>query len=168
MAPDQIGESMTEGEIQSLLRAEGHGVLGLAAGNRGYGIPVSFAYDESKSRFILEFVNLGDTKKEAFIEASEEVTLTVHNFEDSETWESVIVTGTLEPLDADEVSERSAAQFFAKADDAATELRWVDDPDIDRQWYALRPTDMSGRHGGSLPHQLSRGLVRFSGYDRTY
>lgn len=168
MAPDQIGQAMTDEEIASLLASKGHGVLSLASENRGYGIPLSFAYDQSHERIVLEFVDLGDSKKGAFIEASEEVTLTVHNYEDAETWESVIVTGTLSPLQPEEVSDRSAAQFFAQADDVASDLRWVDDPSVDREWFALEPTEMSGRHGGTLPHQQSRGLVRFSGYDRTY
>lgn len=168
MTPPDIGVTMTTAEIESLLASNGHGVLSLANDNRAYGIPISFAYDAAKSRIILEFVTNEDSKKASFLETTTEATLTVHTFETAEAWESVIVTGPLEELRDTDVADRAAAQFFAQADDAAADTRWRDDADIDRSWFTLCPSDMSGRHGGILPHQHARGLVRYSDYDRTY
>lgn len=168
MTPPQIGVEMTPAEVESLLNSQGHGVLCLGADDRGYGVPVSYAFDAEETRILMEFVNIGDSKKAAFLEQTTEATLTVHNYDDAEAWESVIVTGSLHELDDADVSDRSAARFFAQADDVADDLRWTTDEDVDRRWFELRPVEMTGRHGGTLPHQQSRGLVRFSGYDRTY
>jgi len=166
MTDEQIGHAMTDDEIASALDANGHGVLSLGKDNRGYGVPISYAYDVARDRIILEFVNLGESKKAAFIESAEEVTLTVYTYEDPDTWESVIVTGPMRPLDGDDVSDRSAAKFFSQADDVAGELRWRDSDDVDRRWYEIAPADVSGRHGGTLPHQQSGGLLRFSKFTR--
>jgi len=163
---ERIGEAMTEDQVASLLESAGHGVLSLAADDRAYGIPISYGYDRANDRIILEFVNAGESKKEAFAGESDEVTLTVYNYEGENAWESVVVTGPLHPIDPAEVANRSAAQFFAQADDAAGELRWSESEGVDRRWYEIRISDASGRHGGSLPHQQSRGLLRFSRFDR--
>ncbi len=99
MADDQIGTSMTEAEALSGLADVGHGVLSLAA-DRAYGVPISYALDADGPRLVLEFVNIGESKKRRFSEASREVIVTVLEFADSETWASVIVTGALEELGA--------------------------------------------------------------------
>jgi len=166
MTGEGIGEEMTEEQVTSLLESAGHGVLSLAADGRGYGLPISFAYDGPNDRLILEFVNAGESKKEAFAAESDEVTLTVYTYEDEHAWESVVVTGELHEIDPAEVANRSAAQFFAQADDAAGELRWSESEGVDRRWYEIRISDASGRYGGSLPHQQQRGLLRFSRFDR--
>jgi molybdopterin-guanine dinucleotide biosynthesis protein MobB len=142
----QIGDEMTEEEAMSLLKTEGHGVLSMGNNDRGYGIPVSFGYDEANERFLFEFLNIGDTKKEQFVTATEEVTLTVYNFEDPETWESAIVTGTIHAIDAADLSEQSVSSFASQADDGAEELRWAEAQDLERQWYEVRPISITGRH----------------------
>ena len=164
---DQIGYEMTDSEIVSFLQSKGHGVLSLAHENRGYGLPLSYAYDEATDRIVFEFITSGKSKREHFLETTEEVTLTVHTYESSEKWESVILTGSLHPIDPEAVADRAAATFFAHADDVANELRRSADENVDHDWYELRIDERSGRHGGTLPHQHEPGLVRFSGYNRT-
>ncbi len=167
MAEDQIGETMTEAESLSVLADTGHGVLSLADDGRAYGVPISYALDAVGPQLVMEFVNIGDSKKQRFLEASREVTLTVHAFGDAETWASVIVTGALEPVDPESVSRRLAAQFFSQADDVAQDLRWIDETEIERRWYMLEPTEITGRCGDAMPRG-ERGLVHFSAYDRSY
>lgn len=145
-----IGEEMNESERESFLSSRGQGVLSMGVEDEGYGIPVSFGYDDDDRRIILEFVNGPKSKKKTFAEASEQVTLTVYDYESVDSWESVIVTGTIHPLDDANVSDRFASLFFAQADDAAGERRWEDRDDIERVWYEIRISDISGRRSEGL------------------
>lgn len=140
-----IGVEMSEAEAQSLLESAGHGVLSMGRGDRGYGVPVSFGHDGGEDRFLFEFLSVGESKKRAFAEASEEVTLTVYEFETPAAWKSAIVTGTIHPVEAADLSERSVSSFAAQADDAAEQLRWAEAEGLDRQWYELRATSVTGR-----------------------
>jgi nitroimidazol reductase NimA-like FMN-containing flavoprotein (pyridoxamine 5'-phosphate oxidase superfamily) len=151
----EIGAEMAETEQESFLNSRGHGVLSLAADNRGYGIPVSYGFDESDRRIVLEFVNGTESKKAEFAEVSTEVTLTVYDYEAVDRWESVIVTGELREIPDTDVSDRFAFRFFAQADDATGELRGADLDDVTRQWYAIEVSDITGRHGGVLMHTES-------------
>lgn len=147
----QIGDSMHADEITDVLERQGHGVLSLSRGDDGYGIPVSYAYDLENERLIFEFVHVGESKKRDFLGSSDEVTLTTYDYRDPTTWMSVIATGTLTPLSEDEVSDRSAALFFSQADDAAKNLRWVEDADAEREWWGLDIREVTGRRGEHLP-----------------
>lgn len=148
--PVLIGEEMERKECDSFLNSKGHGVLSMGVENEGYGVPVSFGYDEQGDRIVLEFVNTPGSKKKEFADRSDQVTLTVYSYEDLDSWESVIVTGTIQHLDHSEVSDRFASLFFAQADDAAGDRRWKDGEDIERNWYEIRITDLSGRRSEGL------------------
>lgn len=145
-----IGEEMDKKECDSFLTSRGHDVLSMGVENEGYGVPILFGYDEEDSRIILEFVNTPESKKKSNVTETEQVTPTVYNYEDLESWESVIVTGTIHHLDAAEVSDRFASLFFAQADDAAGDRRWKDRGDIEREWYEIRITEVSGRRSEGL------------------
>lgn len=140
-----VGNEMDHAECEAFLTSRGHGVLSMGVEDRGYGIPISFGYDENDSRLILEFVSAPESKKQTFATNTDEVTVTVYDYESVDSWESVVVTGTIHPIDADEVSERFASLFFAQADDAAGERRWQEDEAVDREWYEIRVTNISGR-----------------------
>lgn len=149
---DQIGNSMTEATALSLLASIGHGVLSLANDDRAYGIPVSFGYDTANERFLFEFLNIGESKKRRFATASEEVTLTAYRYADPRTWECAIVTGTIAPVAAADLSERSVSAFTSQAADAAEEIRWGEADHLERQWYEVRPTQITGgRQGEASP-----------------
>ena len=148
---DQTGQSMVRKEAKAFLEDQGHGTLCLASGNRGYGIPMSYGYDEEKDRLVMELIYVGQSKKRQFLETAEEVTLTTYEHRDQETWASVVVTGTVHELTGDDVSERYAALFFDQAEDAAGELRWMDLEDAQREWYELHIEELTGRHGGRIP-----------------
>lgn len=155
-----IGEPMVTDEIISLLKSKGHGVLSMGVDDHGYGIPMSYGYDEEQNRVVMEFVTSTGTKKGTFVEETEEATLTVYNYADKDTWESVIVTGTIHPIDEEDVYDRYAALFFSQADDAAGQLRWTESIGGDRQWYELRPTELTGRHSGKLPHHHGKNSIK--------
>lgn len=149
--PAQVGEAMSLAACVSLLESRGHGVLALARNNNAYGIPVSFGYEREHNRFVFELLNIGSSKKQAFLSSSNEVTLVVYAVESKEVWESVIVTGFLRPATVADLSERSIATFVTQADDGAEEIRWTGADDLERDWYLLEPTDISGRRRDTAP-----------------
>lgn len=95
------GATMAEDEVDRFLRAHGTGTLSLARGDHAYGVPISFGYDGDACYFV--FLTLGpESKKAAFAETSAETTLTVVETSGQFDWASVIVTGPIAELDADE------------------------------------------------------------------
>lgn len=144
----QIGREMTESQRETLLADAGHGVLSLAAHNSGYGIPISFGYDETDGRIVFEFLALGESKKEEFVRATEEATLTVYRYRNPDDWESVIVTGTVHPLDAETLPDRTVATFASGSADGAEAVRWQGAGKLERNWYELEPASITGRREG--------------------
>lgn len=145
---DAAGEELTHEATMDLLSKHGHGVLSLASEDRAYGIPISFGYDEDGDRFLFEFLSVGPSKKAAFVDATEEATLTVYEFEDQRDWVSAVVTGSVEPVDAAELSEGTVGAVSQQSDDGAAKLRYEEADGLARQWYALVPGDVSGRRSG--------------------
>lgn len=166
--PRVTGTELSEGEVRSVLDSNRHGVLSMGVENRGYGLPMAYSYDEENERLLLGFVDLPESKKIHFASRTEEVTLTVYQYEDVDSWRSVVVTGSLEPLSDPDVSPDVLPVFFladgenSNGDDSdggnsnddgldgATEVesRFVELDEYDRQWYELRIDDVSGRHSG--------------------
>lgn len=149
--PSTIGNELDKGEARSLLAATNHGVLSLGAGNRGYGHPISYRYEADDDRVIIGLVANSGGKTETFVEESEVATLTVYDYEDVDSWESVIVTGSLDPLDGDEVSTDVAPIFFARPGDDPDDPDWVDLDQVDRDWYALPIDEITGRRSDPPP-----------------
>lgn len=139
---------MSDGETRSLLDLKSHGVLSMGAESRGYGIPLAYSYDEENDRIILGFVNAPESKKQQFATATEEVTLTVYDYKDIDSWESVIVTGTLHRVTDADFPGRLTPLFFLHEDEDTGERRMVDLDEYDREWYELRIDDISGRYSG--------------------
>lgn len=137
---------MSDEQTMELLTSQGHGVLSLASDDSAYGFPISFGYDDADDRFLFEFLSVGQSKKSAFVDATAEATLTVYDFEDQRTWESAIVTGTVEPVDAAALSERTVASVSRQSDDGAAGLQYEEADGLERQWYELRPTSVTGRY----------------------
>ena len=154
MTDDVLGYAMSDAEIASLLNSKGHGVLSLGHDDRGYGVPISYGYDEADHRIVLEFVSVAESKKRRFLEATEEVTLTVYEWESTDAWESVIVTGTIRPLEDSDVSDRYAALLFSQAEGIAGDLRWIDADEVDREWFEIVPEEITGLRGEKLPGEV--------------
>lgn len=107
---DQMGlprYRMTDAEIDAVLRSQGFGVLSLAEGNVGYGVPLSFGYDDGRVFFVLQR-QAAESRKQRFVDASEEVSFLVTDVRDKDDWCSVILTGWLRSVD-DEWAALSAA-----------------------------------------------------------
>lgn len=146
--PSETGVEMSEAETRSLLESKAHGVLSMGAGDRGYGLPMSFGYDEENGRLVLGFANTSDSKKRRFATKTEEATLNVYEYEDVDSWASVLVTGSLHRIDGADVSEPIRPLFFRRETDTPDEGRLVDFDEYERVWYELRIDEISGRHSG--------------------
>ncbi|WP_254766470.1 pyridoxamine 5'-phosphate oxidase family protein [Salinilacihabitans rarus] len=147
-ASSRAGKELSEDEVRAMLASNHHGVLSMGADDRGYGLPMTYGYDEADDRLVLGFVSAPDSKKRRFVAAAEEVTLTVYTYEDVDSWRSVVVTGTLESVSESEVSGHLAPLFFVEEDEATGERRFVEFGELEREWYEFRIDDLSGRHSG--------------------
>lgn len=95
---------MSAVEIAEFLDGQETGVLSLANGDDGYGIPVCFAY-EARDETAGEggpyvYFRLGyapGSRKRTFVDASEHVSFTVYDDTD-EGWKSVVAQGPLEAV----------------------------------------------------------------------
>lgn len=150
--PASIGVLMSESERRSFLESKGHGVLSLALENRGYGFPISYSYDREQDSVILGFTDTADDKKGQFAAETQEVTLNVYEFQDVDSWKSVVVSGTLREVDEPENPDRPMTMFFLMEDGDGEELgddrRIFDLEDFDRTWFEIDIDDITGRHSG--------------------
>lgn len=81
-------------EIADFLSARKTGVLALGKENRGYGLPVSFTYDEAGPDLYFRFAFGSTSRKREFVDACEDASFVVYeNTEDG--WQSVIARGPL-------------------------------------------------------------------------
>jgi hypothetical protein len=99
-------------EIREFLRTQETGVLSLADDGDGYGIPVSFAYDDQEDGRPRVYLRLGfapGSMKRRYIDATDRVSFTVYDRTD-EGWKSVVARGRLE-----KISGRSLDAIVAEA-----------------------------------------------------
>ena len=141
MAEPWYGNRMSAAEIETFLNEQGTGVLCLANEQTAYGIPVAFAYDGDRERAILDLGFAPDSRKREFIETTDEVCLTVYEWDGPHDWQSVLLRGSFEELTEDEVDEEIEAWFHTVAKDVD-----VRDGPLELQWYELRAEDVSGRY----------------------
>lgn len=148
--PSKAGSEMTEEAIQDLLERRGHGVLSMGTENRGYGVPISYHYDADADRIIVGMVKLPESKRSTFASKTEEATMTVYEYHDVDTWESVIATGTLHQIPDANVPDRLTALFFYP-EGPETDGQMVELDQFERVWYELKIQDISGRYNGDKP-----------------
>ncbi len=90
-------------EIAEFLAQGWTGVLSLARDDDGYGIPVSYAYDEDSGDVFFRFGYGSESQKRPFVEASRRASFVVYE-ETEEGWKSVVARGPLEQLTTDTVA----------------------------------------------------------------
>ena len=139
MTDPWYGKTMGQHEITEFLTEQATGVLALSKDGRAYGIPMSFAYDEESERAIMDFGFAEESKKREFLKTTDEVCLTVYEWNGPTDWKSVIVTGSLAQLDEDEVGDDVAAWYY----DVATDIDVASSID-ELAWYELQIEDVSG------------------------
>lgn len=95
---------MTDAEVDALLRTQGFGVLSMADGGVGYGVPLSFGYADERMFFVFQR-QAAESRKKQFTETTERASFLVTDVESKHDWASVILTGTLRQVDADDWDE---------------------------------------------------------------
>lgn len=144
--------TMSESQRRSFLESKGHGVLSMGVESRGYGFPISYTYDRGTDRVVMGFANTSGGKKGQFAAETQEVTLNVYDFQDVDSWQSVVVRGTLHEVTDPDISDPPMSVFFLtedeKGDGMGEERRIVDLEEFDRTWFELRIEEISGRHSG--------------------
>jgi hypothetical protein len=141
-----IGSDMGREETRAFLGERGHGVLSLSRDGTGYGVPLSYGYDEGNHRCIFQLLGVNGSRKEQFLESTEAASLTVYDyFPEDGGWRSAIASGPIVHLSDEEVSTRAAAIFFRRAADTAATVRESSTEGPARGWYALEIDDVSGR-----------------------
>jgi nitroimidazol reductase NimA-like FMN-containing flavoprotein (pyridoxamine 5'-phosphate oxidase superfamily) len=146
---DDYGVEMTDEEIHSFLTRRGHGVLSFG-GDRPYAVPISFGYDASENRCVLQLVNVEDSKKQRYLDESSTVHLAAYEWNSVDDWRSVLIDGHLSPIPSDTAGEIDAADIFFEYADAVS-LTIFDRPtaELEPEWYELRIEAMSGRKSPS-------------------
>ena len=95
------GIEMSADEVDTFLQSQGFGVLSLARDGEAYGIPISFGYDGTQLYFVL--LRPGErSKKEEFVRETDTASFLVYDVGDKHDWQSVVVTGRLEPVGDDD------------------------------------------------------------------
>lgn len=90
-------ERMDDGEIRDFLASQTTGVLGLPDAGGPYLLPLAYGYGDD-SRLYFMYV-LGDSsRKEELSARAERATFLVYQVDSMFTWESVVLTGTLDEL----------------------------------------------------------------------
>ena len=140
MTDPWYGHTMASDEVTQFLNEQATGVLCLAHEQRAYGIPISFAYDEDGERAIMDLGFAEDSKKREFIETTDEVCLTVYEWDGPHEWTSVVVSGSFEPVDEDDIEEDVAAWYHRVAKD----IDVAAGSDVELEWYQLHAEDVSG------------------------
>lgn len=99
-------------QIVDFLDTQQTGVLSLARENDSYGIPVSFAFDDTEHDIYLHLGYGSSSTKREFVDAVEWASFLVYDRVDGK-WKSVLARGTLEGVSEDSID--STAYQAAKS-----------------------------------------------------
>ncbi len=100
---------MTEDELEDHLRTGEHGVLGLAADNDAYALPLSYHYDGE--RLLLRVSDHDDdATKRQFLETTDTATFVCYDATTETSW-SILLRGSVEEWDGD-VDEATLNEWF--------------------------------------------------------
>ncbi len=139
MTEPWYGKRMGEHEITEFLTEQATGVLALSKDRRAYGIPMSFAYDEETDRAFMDLGFADESKKRAFLETTDEVCLTVYEWNSPHDWRSVVATGPMQQVDETDVHDDIKSWYYEVAKDID-----VSGGSIELGWYVLDAEDVSG------------------------
>jgi nitroimidazol reductase NimA-like FMN-containing flavoprotein (pyridoxamine 5'-phosphate oxidase superfamily) len=94
-------ERMDEDEIRGFLTSQSVGVLGLGGQEVPYLVPMSYGYDGERELFFT-FVAGPESQKQALTEAATRARFLVYSAETAFNWESVMLTGAIDAVPAEE------------------------------------------------------------------
>lgn len=133
------GEDCTE-----FLQSAGDGVLTLHT-ESPCSFPVSFGYDDELGRCVLQFVSRPGSEKRRELGDGTPATLVAYEATSPDNWASVVFDGTL--VRVSNPSHEFRRAFAEQATPIGLSVFDAPEHELDVAWYALRPTDVSGRTG---------------------
>lgn len=139
MTAPWYGKTMGQHEITEFLTEQATGVLALSNDRRAYGVPMSFAYDEENGRAFMDLGFAEESKKRAFLETTDEVCLTVYEWNSPHDWRSVVVTGPMRQVGEGDVHDDVKSWYYEVAKDID-----VSSGNVELEWYVLDAEDVSG------------------------
>lgn len=144
MGIDPYGVQMSDAEIAAFLSRRGHGVLSFG-GEKPYGLPISFGYDPTTNRCVLQLVFGPDSRKQAYLEHSGAVSLAAYEWASVDDWRSVLVDGELVPIDPESDAAVEAADVFSEYG-SVVGLSVFDEPaeELDAEWFELHVDELHG------------------------
>ncbi|MFB6129987.1 MAG: pyridoxamine 5'-phosphate oxidase family protein [Salinigranum sp.] len=145
MSVFQYGAEMPESEVADFLEEVGVGTLAFGTEDGGYAIPMSFGYDRYRDRCVFQFAFEEDSQKRSYVDRGNPVSLSIYEWEDVDDWRSVVVRGTLHPVEEEEEVPQSAGVFASFARIASPEVFRHPLEEIDFEWYELRIERKTGR-----------------------
>jgi len=92
---------MDDDAISAFLANRKMGVLGLPTGDIPYLLPMSFGYDDGKTLYFT-FVGGPESRKRGLIEATDRAVFLTYTAESPFSWESVLLSGTVDAIPDDE------------------------------------------------------------------
>jgi len=154
MTSGAYGIEMSDTDVAEFLTRQGHGVLSFG-GEVPYGLPISFGYDVLHNRCVFQLVFHEGSEKRARLDESSLVSLVSYEWNGPDDWRSVVITGTLAPIEDTDSAALDASEVFAEYASVAG-LSVFDRPstELDPEWYELQIDELNGRHsptGGSGP-----------------
>lgn len=139
MTEPWYGHTMDPDEIDTFLRNQAVGVLCLANDRRAYGVPISFAYDHTEGRCVMDLGFTSDSKKRTFIPTTDECCLTVFEWNDTHDWRSVMAIGRLDRVPENDIDPELESWYHRIATDID-----VGSGIETLEWYVLDIDDLSG------------------------
>lgn len=97
-----LGQGLGEDDARTHLERAEFGVLGLTKEGEAYTFPISFGFDADVSTLYFLFEFDGESKKREFVDTTETASFVVVESELPDAWASVILTGEISKLSADE------------------------------------------------------------------
>ncbi|MFD1597446.1 pyridoxamine 5'-phosphate oxidase family protein [Halobellus rarus] len=146
MTSGAYGIEMSDGDVAEFLTRQGHGVLSFG-GDVPYGLPISFGYDVLHNRCVFQLVFHEGSEKRARLDDSSHVSLVSYEWNGPDDWRSVVITGTLAPIEDTDSAALDASEVFAEYASVAG-LSVFDRPsaELDPEWYELQIDELNGRH----------------------
>ncbi|ARS91879.1 hypothetical protein B1756_15460 [Natrarchaeobaculum aegyptiacum] len=138
---------MADEEIETLLYERGVGVLSLARSGHAYGIPVSYGYDATGDRFLLDLGFAPESKKRSYLETTEQASLTIFEWHSPTDWQSIVATGDVDPIE--EFDRTLEELYHASARDVDVAVFGHLPEDLEHQWYELSVQTLTGRSSAS-------------------
>lgn len=141
-----LGEEAPGREVIGLLDRVPYGVLCLSDGDEGYGVPLSFGYDEDVSTLYFELLFEQESKKRRFLETTDRTTFVVSEAEFPDAWASAFVTGYVERVpEAETATAAEALSGTASFPPMYTFMNDMDTEHIDMEFYRMTVAEITGR-----------------------